>query len=134
MNGTWDAQLRKRHPIHPSSTKKKARVAPRQPLPSSTVLYRPLPSSTVLYRPLPSSTVLCRLVLGDRHRIHTHPLPRLVLVLELHDPVDHCEQAVVRRPPHVAPRMELRAALLDEDAPCRHELPRKPLDAQVFRA
>src|SRR5713101_1256765 len=82
----------------------------------------PLPPLTVSYRPLPS--VL-------RVDAHLHPL--LVLVLEFHMAVDHAEERVVGRAPHVRPGVELGAALHHDDAARGHELAAKALYAEVLR-
>src|SRR5206468_12510604 len=73
-------------------------------------------------RPLPP---VAALVFSRRHRMHAHPEPLLVLVLELDLPVDHGEQRVVGRAADVRPGMELRAALPDADRARGDELPGK---------
>src|SRR2546422_525247 len=70
---------------------------------------------------------------SHRHRIHTHLHPLFVLVLELHVPIYGGEQRVIRRPPHIPPRMKLRPALPHDDAARGHEFPAEPLHAEVFR-
>src|SRR2546426_8238948 len=80
-------------------------------------------------RPLPPAAVL---VFSRRHRMHAHPEPLLVLVLELDLPVDHGEQRVVGRAADVRPGMELRAALPDDDRARGDELPGKAFHAEVL--
>src|SRR2546428_6641949 len=80
-------------------------------------------------RPLPPAAVL---VFSRRHRMHAHPEPLLVLVLELDLPVDHGEQRVVGRAADVRPGMELRAALPDDDRARADELPGKAFHAEVL--
>src|SRR2546422_8928268 len=72
-------------------------------------------------------------LLGGSLRVHTHLVPLLVLVLELHVPVHHREQCVVRRAAHVRAGMEPGAALPDEDAPGPHQLAPEALHAEVLR-
>src|SRR5213594_2165403 len=80
-------------------------------------------------RPRPPITAL---VFSRRHRMHAHPEPLLVLVLELDLPVDHGEQRVVGRAADVRPGMELRAALPDDDRARGDELPGKAFHAEVL--
>src|SRR5216117_2993811 len=80
-------------------------------------------------RPLPPFAAL---VLSRRHRMHAHPEPPLVLVLELDLPVDDGEQRVVGRAADVRPGMELRAALPDDDRARGDELPGEAFHAEVL--
>src|SRR5690606_9031837 len=68
----------------------------------------------------------------SRLRIHRHLHPLLVLLLELDDPVDVGVQRVVLREEDVLPRMELGAALLDEDRARGDPLAAEVLDAEVL--
>src|SRR2546425_814730 len=94
-----------------------------------TAHYRPLPPITAYYRLLPPITAL---VLPRRDRMHAHPEPLLVLVLELHLAVHHGEQRVVGRPTDVGPGMEFRAPLPDDDRASGHELPGEAFHAEVL--
>src|SRR5437660_2107292 len=79
--------------------------------------------------------VFRRRLCGRLHsrRIHAHLKTLLVLVLKFDVTVDSREQRVVRGPPHIPPRMELRAALDHDDRSSPDEFPAKPLHAEVFR-
>src|SRR3712207_5181439 len=61
------------------------------------------------------------------------PLATARVGLELHLSHDHAEDRVVAAEADVLARMELRAALADDDLARRHELAVKPLDAQHLR-
>ena len=54
-------------------------------------------------------------------------------VLEFHLARRGRKESVVAAPPHILPRVELRAALLEDDGPRAHELPTEALDAQALR-
>src|SRR5947207_12734893 len=109
----WCDWNRRRHvPIHrPGNRKNEER--PGSPDRSPTVSYRPLPSVCI--------------------RFHTHPIPLLVLVLELHDAVDEREQRVVAAAADVLAGMEFRAALPHEDVTGPHRLAAEALHAEVLR-
>src|SRR5712671_1220510 len=82
---------------------------------------------TASYRPFTAP------LLVHSRRIHAHLETQLALVLEFDVTVDRREQRVVRGPPHVLPRMELRAALDHDDAAGGDEFAAETLHAEVFR-
>src|SRR6516162_864567 len=66
-------------------------------------------------------------------RIDAHLVPRLVLVLELHDAIDQREDRVVGAEPDIAAGVILRAALPDDDVPGADGLTAVLLHAAVLR-
>src|SRR3954453_18310577 len=69
---------------------------------------------------------------GLERRVHRHFLPILVLVLELHDAGDECEQRIVIGAPNILPGMKLRPALPHEDVPRDDLLAAVALDAEIL--
>src|SRR5438067_12511585 len=70
---------------------------------------------------------------GRLDRVDAHSLPVLVLVLELHDPVDEGVDRVVAAEPDVTAGVEHRADLADDDVACDHFLAAELLDPPVLR-
>src|SRR5207253_982689 len=66
-------------------------------------------------------------------RVDAHPLTRLVLVLELHDPVDERVDRVVAAEADVLAGVEHRADLTDDDVPGDDLLAAELLDAAKLR-
>src|SRR6185437_7539769 len=101
-------------------------VPTRRPIPQA-----PLGADSRRRQPLPSGRARGRV---PGLRIYRDLEPQLVLVLELHDAIDERVDREVGAKTHVAARMDLGAALADDDVAGAHVLAAELFHAAIFRA
>src|SRR5271169_3090703 len=73
------------------------------------------------------------LSLLGRYRLDGREASPVAAIGELHPAADLGEQSVIGADAHVRPRLDLGAALADDDRSTGHELAAKSLDAQPLR-